>query len=381
MEAALLTGGDDDGEGSVEWKKLEEIKIEEIKAKIGFRFAEPETTECIWWKIGKNLAEIEKWDYVENGTILDFSIAYIRENLPQKVIFTQNIDEEITENLIQNGFYIDEDYGIFPVFNVGPDILFNEAESDGELKKIIGKILKCSKIHDENAKFGANLLQRQFETYFWRHCREETLFWGLRKVAAQTLLQRLAKPITVDSFNQANYLFSNPSGLCLRPCFNFLQNETLTFSVSDENTLKWESKLFSMIKGRLNALLNTQAFAETPQQYRQLFAGTCHEIAKLLIVDGKIKEALQILDEGIMKGIQFDDNNLAKLALQLSTRLPSLPPIEVCDASHPEPRPHVHSLPISVLIQPSLEDFLQYLEKPVVIKDFVKHFPIYEFFE
>lgn len=139
--------------------------------------------------------------------------------------------------------------------------------------------------------------------------------------------------------------------------------------------------MFSTIKGRLNALINSQIFAETPQQYRQLFATVCHEIAKFLICQRDLHSALKILDEGIMKGIQFDDNNLGRLAVYISTKLPGLPKIEICQSLYPIPKSPPISLQIPTLIRPSLEQFLQYLDKPVIIKDFVTHFPLYEFFE
>uniref|UniRef100_A0A914QGI6 Uncharacterized protein n=1 Tax=Panagrolaimus davidi TaxID=227884 RepID=A0A914QGI6_9BILA len=300
--------------------------------------------------------------------ILDASIAFFRSNFPRKIIFThQNskklfLDEEI---LIRNGFYIcNENYSVFPPINFDTEIIQALAEEDKDLKNIQEKVIKVLEIFYENEKFGRNIFQEQFEPYFWRHCFKEPLFLGIRNAATKFFIATSSKPISLESFNQGNLVFSLNSVV-----------------PDDQTTIKWCSKLFSSIKCRLNAYMNSGIFVETPQQYRQLFAIVCYEIAKLLIFQNNFCSALQILDEGIMKGIQFDDNNLGKLAFCISSKLPSLPKIKVCQSLYPIPKPAPNSRQIPCLIRPSLEEFLQYLDRPIVIKDFVKHFPLYEFFD
>uniref|UniRef100_A0AC34GB38 Uncharacterized protein n=1 Tax=Panagrolaimus sp. ES5 TaxID=591445 RepID=A0AC34GB38_9BILA len=305
-------------ESKIQWKKLEEIKIEETEkegGKIGFRFEEAENGDengYILWKISANLVEWIKLD-TKNGRngrnlILDSSIAFFRSNFPRKIIFTrQNLNnEEFLEESIRNGFYIFNDgYSIFPPLNFYPENIQALAEDDSELKEICDKVIQVLTIFNENEKFGRSLFQEQFEPYFWRHCSKEPLFWGLRNVTTKFFLHTISKPISLESFNHGNFLFSST----------------------------------------LNA------------------------------------SALNILDEGIMKGIQFDDNNLGKLALYLSSKLPKLPEIQVCQSLYPKvPKPAPNFRKIPILIRPSLEEFLQYIDQPVVIKDFVQHFPLYQFF-
>lgn len=237
MEFAILKD-DKNGKGKAEWKKLEKgIKTDEEEitkdehgsSKIGFRFEEAVENQIgdgrdvengyILWELSKNLAELKEFETTndnKNNMLLDASIALIREKFPRNIIFTQNLKGKFSEEeLIRNGFYIfDDGYGIFPPINYDPEMIQTLAEDDSELRNITEKVLKVLEIFKENEKFGRNIFQEQFEPYFWRHCIKEPLFWGLRNASTKFFLEKTSKPITLESFNQGNFLFSsNASGL------------------------------------------------------------------------------------------------------------------------------------------------------------------------
>ena len=85
-----------------------------------------------------------------------------------------------------------------------------------------------------------------------------------------------------------------------------------------------------------------------------------------------------------MKGAQSEEKNLCKLANFVVEKLGPCPEVRILQTFHPVPPGLVSSKEILKVSLPSLEFFYQHCVRdglPIVIKDMITKFPIFDFFE
>uniref|UniRef100_A0A7E4VQ66 JmjC domain-containing protein n=1 Tax=Panagrellus redivivus TaxID=6233 RepID=A0A7E4VQ66_PANRE len=262
-------------------------------------------------------------------------------------------DSDLEDTFRRAGFILHGGKAVFPMATTSFD--HQNPETSPNIANALDKLVKTEEL------CGRSILQEQYQPYVWRHCIKEPTFWGIIRMGAE-----------ISKHFDAETVFGQEKRESPLPKEASLRLDTLLrriHSICDDH-------------------MNNQPFADVPQQYRQIYAMAAYERAKLKLLEDKPLAALNILDDGILKGIQFDDRNLSKFASSISKKLLPLPPAinsnRPLESAFPIPDKLQWSVDVKTEVRPSLEAFYKHCVaagKPMVIKGMVEAFPIFEFFD
>uniref|UniRef100_A0AC34RML9 JmjC domain-containing protein n=1 Tax=Panagrolaimus sp. JU765 TaxID=591449 RepID=A0AC34RML9_9BILA len=264
-------------------------------------------------------------------------------------------NEKYEKDLIFAGFLINDGIALFPneKFEIS-GLETNDPELDGKIKKL----LEFSRVLTK--EFGRSFLEEFVAPSNFRRWSEERIFWRIAKVVADNL-----------TFFNGNARFSSD-------CFDFGRKQ-----VDPEKCQKLMVGM-SAVYSKIQVHLNAKPFYQVLPVYKEAHAEICREIARFLARIGRLEESIKFIDDGIMKGAQSNDKSLSKLANFVCPKLEPCPTVEILQTPFPVPGPMRKTKQIMSKSRPSLEFFWQHCirdSKPLVIKDLVNSFPIFDFFD